>query len=93
VDDVQAPADAPSRPFGAIAHLERAGVGNVELDAEIVQHGAPEPLGIGHGFAEQLVVVRQVMSIDERFESAPFDVLGCRPPGNVAAEVELHARW
>ena len=85
VDDVHPPADTPARPRDTARGVEDLGIGLVELDGEIVEDGAPEPLWIGGRSGEQLGVVAESVAVDEIRETAVGDVFSARAPGDLAA--------
>ena len=73
MDDVEPRADAPAGPTPARATVEDARERLVELDAEIVEHRAPEPVGIGDGSVEQRGEVGDPVTAHEGRQPAALD--------------------
>ena len=61
-------------PGDAAREVEDARVGLVELDAEVVEHGAPEPLEVGRRALHQLVEVAEAVLSHEGREPAALGI-------------------
>jgi hypothetical protein len=69
-DDVHAAADTPPRPRRPAAQVEDALIGLVELDADLVEDGGPEPLGLGDRACQQRLVGHDAVRVHERLDAA-----------------------
>jgi hypothetical protein len=85
-DDVHSAADAPARPGRTAAEIENSFVRHVELDADLVEHGAPEPFRFRHRARQQRVVRDDAVRVHERLHPALIDVLGRGTPDDLAVE-------
>jgi len=64
----------------------------VSSNGQVVEDGAPEPLGIVNRAAKECVVVRQSVAVNEGGQPAAVAVFWRWLPGDLAAEFEVIAR-